>query len=305
MKFKNYCKQNGLFTKDASIATHLFMDGGMLSVDTQKLPEFLNTYVNCLVNGEVITLVEKLGKNCTMRFFMDIDKTDEIDDIITAGTKVIGMFPSVYQCTQRKGYHLIFNKEVTNKDAIEFGTKIKDELKTSRKNVVDLSVYNTGLRMIGSHKYCNVKHEYEHRSYMPMNDTSPITLDILKPSIVRIRPVIPNKEKNNSGPNERSHSTLNKYFKKLNNAFDNINVRNIQKLDNNTYCVSVESKFCININKEHTKNHVYFVIHKGQMYQKCHSNNMKTAGRLYNYCHCFKSMPVKLSQTDYNNIISI
>ena len=60
------------------------------------------------------------------------------------------------------------------------------------------------------------------------------------------------------------------------------------------YIVRTSSRFCLNINREHNSNHIYFYIDKSFAYQKCLCTCDTTAGRLYGKCMDYKSSGRKL-----------
>ena len=89
MSFKQFCSKQGFFTKNSDEATHLFMDGGKLNIPLEKYPLFLKSYHKAIVSQEPVSLVEKVGRNCEMRFFLDIDKCVEITEILDVSKSVL------------------------------------------------------------------------------------------------------------------------------------------------------------------------------------------------------------------------
>ena len=72
--FKSWCRRQGFC--NGSNLSHVFMDGGILSVPFDKLNEFYEMCIKCINNGEKIYVVEQ--KTDTYNFFVDIDyKVDE------------------------------------------------------------------------------------------------------------------------------------------------------------------------------------------------------------------------------------
>lgn len=55
------------------------------------------------------------------------------------------------------------------------------------------------------------------------------------------------------------------------------------------YIVRTSSRFCLNINREHHSNHVYYYIDKSFAYQKCMCTCDTTVGRQYGKCMDYKS----------------
>ena len=62
----------------------------------------------------------------------------------------------------------------------------------------------------------------------------------------------------------------------------------------NYYIISTLSHYCMNIKSEHTSNHVYFVINKSEIYQKCFSTNINEQ-QINGPCSNFKSNSKKIN----------
>ena len=65
--------------------------------------------------------------------------------------------------------------------------------------------------------------------------------------------------------------------------------------ENDTYVAQTDSKFCMNIDREHNSNHIYFCINKTDMYQKCFCRCDTTIGRKFGLCQDYKSAPRKIT----------
>lgn len=64
--------------------------------------------------------------------------------------------------------------------------------------------------------------------------------------------------------------------------------------DNNYYVVQTDSKFCLNVGREHNSNHIYFYMDKSFAYQKCFCTCDTTIGRKYGKCSDYKSSHRKI-----------
>tara|TARA_B100001996_G_C18624315_1_gene579098 strand:- start:540 stop:1361 length:822 start_codon:yes stop_codon:yes gene_type:complete len=238
------------------------MDGGKLYVSLEKLPLFLEKYFY-FIKKENICLTERLGRNIDMRFFLDIDlknKEDvdlDLDLLLDFTYKLLNMNPLILKCTQNKGYHLIYNKLVNYEDAKNLANQVYNEF----GSIVDTSVYNTGLRMIGSVKYSSDK--YENRSYKTYN----FTFDDLLLSIVRIK------------EHENDENTLCQYINNknkfllfdLSNIHQNylkIKVTKIKKYYSK-YFIYTDSKFCVNKDGFHKNAKIFFEFDGTFLKQKC------------------------------------
>ena len=153
--FRKKCTENGWWHwGDGAGATHLLMNGGKLRVPLEDTPVFLDTYLQCLHNGDSISLVEKLGPQCMMRFFLDLDKPQDgaLDEIRKFVEHRLERPVVVCRCTETSNVHLICNIPMTSSQAQGVAHEIVQALPRALTACIDHSVYNTGLRMIGSVK---------------------------------------------------------------------------------------------------------------------------------------------------------
>ena len=79
--FKKWCASQHY--NNATNLSHVLLDGGKLSVPSDRLPEFYEKYIDAVKSGEKLYVVEQ--KTSTYNFFIDIDYKDRdplsIDDI--------------------------------------------------------------------------------------------------------------------------------------------------------------------------------------------------------------------------------
>ena len=287
--FKQWCLMK-FSTSEAANATHIFMDKGKINVPTNDYPEFLRFYFHAIAY-ENISLVEKLGVGCIMRFFLDIDCKNNQEnfseilyDISTCANEAVGIVGDVYSCTEKQGIHIIYNKVVTCDSAIELASKISSNLSEGYKKYIDLSVYKTGLRMVGSTKYVSGK--VDTRVYLPMHND--FTFELLKRSIVRIKT---NVNINNSAINVSSGNIFENFI--ANEFGVSLKIITMKKLGNFISCTT-DSKYCINIGKNHKNSKVYYVfdLQKRSCYQKCFCPCLKPI--VFTSCKNFKSKPVNV-----------
>jgi hypothetical protein len=91
-------------------------------------------------------------------------------------------------------------------------------------------------------------------------------------------------------------SNLEEYVKRNFELHKIRNIRKVLKIDKkDMYIVFVDSKFCLNMNREHKSNNVYFVATKEGVSQKCFCMCKTTEGRKFGYCKDFKSTCKPLS----------
>lgn len=303
MNFKQYCFHNNLYTSNIEKTTHLFMDGGKLSVQSEDYPQFLLKYLESINRGEKISLVEKLGKNCEMRFFLDIDSYINIDNIIDISKKVLKCEDfSVFQCNKRHGIHIIFNKVVTNIEALNFCKTIKQLINNDEADHIDSSVYNTGLRMVGSIKYKDGKPI--DRFYLPIHyDTNDVLhMKDLKKSIVRIKTLDFQQEAICNECCESDFDVLKKYIMKIDSKYEYIKLTHMKMLKD-YFVIYTNSRYCTNIKKEHNSVGIYFVINpKRELYQKCFCPCKKLEDRIQGYCCSYKSVKIQIPKYVYSSI---
>jgi hypothetical protein len=293
MLFKTYCAKNGLYTKESGSATHLMMDGGKLEVNPQKYPDFLEKYFKSINKGEKLSIVEKLGKNCTMRFFLDLDfkkGSANLEKILQVANDVVKCEPTIFKCTQYCGYHIIYNTEVSMEDAEKKANDIKKKLDIKVGSTIDTSVYRSGLRMIGSLKYSHKTKSMENRWYTSIDEN--ITFDVLKSSIVRIKTTNEIDDEVYCIPCDQTH--YHKAMVKIHSEYKKARILGVKQF-NETMCIRTDSNFCTNIGGYHKSCHVYFVINKGNMSQKCFCSCRNSKGRRYSYCDSYISKSVRVS----------
>jgi len=296
MGFKQQCSH--FFTSNNDEATHLFMDGGKLHIPLESLISFYQLYISCINNNENISLVEKLGKNIEMRFFLDVDFKKHLDNIhifpelLNKSNEIVGINGTVFECSQHKGFHIIYNFPVSHSQAIELASKIK----VFFPKYIDLSVYSTGLRMLGSIKY--EKNLLVNRFY----GNKPLDFDSFKFSIVRLRKLESIPKAFNTTP---VSSNLHKVFQKISDQYKSINITKISyNYKFNSFTINTDCRFCTNKDDFHKNNKVYFVIDKKKyLVQKCLCRCIDS-NRVFNYCGNFTSKKVKVPISVYNELLS-
>lgn len=68
-------------------------------------------------------------------------------------------------------------------------------------------------------------------------------------------------------------------------------VRRVQKTDKDVYVIFVDSRYCLNLGREHKSNNVYFLAKKDGVYQKCFCTCNTVVGRKFGMCKDFRSAP--------------
>lgn len=179
--FKSWCDENGFLQKTPN-PSHVLLDGGCLQVRCDELEKFYAAYVDAVMRGEKVYVVEQ--KTPTYNFFVDLDyKADEglnmeaigeICKVICACVKRYGGRECIVSAAQAKpagdkiktGVHLNWPGMVVDQDiAVSLREYIISDLFGYNReapwgDIVDLSVYGdpvrrtkgSGFRMPWSHK---------------------------------------------------------------------------------------------------------------------------------------------------------
>lgn len=286
--FKQWCKEQNFFVNDRH--THTFMDGGKLYISLENLPSFLKQYFY-FVKKENISLTERVGKNVQMRFFLDVDlknKTQiDLESILEFTHNLTNTSPLILRCTEHHGYHLIFNFLVNYDEAVKLSKQVYDKF----GSCIDTSVYNTGLRMIGSVKFSS-KYKYENRSYI----TPDFTYDDLLLSIVRIKEIEP-QENILCNYITTSNQYLNFDLGSIHKMYSNIKITKITKFYSK-YFINTDCKFCTNKGGFHKNAKIYFEFDGTFLKQRCFCTC--NIHRLYGKCKQFKSKEVHVSISTKN-----
>ena len=72
----------------------------------------------------------------------------------------------------------------------------------------------------------------------------------------------------------------------------------------NYYIVSTNSKYCMNVDREHTGNHVYFIIDNYKLYQKCFSLKA-SSDQKFGLCKDYQSKPKILNKYMKNYLFNV
>lgn len=157
------------------IQTHLSFNKGKYNVPDEKFDEFYEKYFQALQQGESLYLIEKIN-DCNFKFFMDIDSSKDcqptdvdIQHVISSIKETItDLFENVefrYIVSKRDNkYHINFPTLVVNCDVAKCIVE-KLDINVEIKSCIDMSVYRTGLRMLGSRKKDDKKKQQVYNIY--------------------------------------------------------------------------------------------------------------------------------------------
>ena len=246
----------------AADATHLSLIGGKFRIDSLDL--FHRMYFK-MISSTPAYLVEKVRYPC--RWYIDVDKQDpahllnRLKDLLsTYGKRCVVSMPESHD-----GAHVVFPDIVvkTKEDAMRRTQALLQD------TPFDTSVYRSGLRMLGSKKSRTV-----NRVYAPvfgidadgnLADIDTCTLDHLKDSSIFCgpttsdpAPTTPDPAPTTSDPGSVSCMTADFGF--LHPEYANVCIQ-VQKVKQYINVMS-NSTYCMNIQRKHKSNRVYFVIYE-------------------------------------------
>lgn len=369
--FKKWCSQNNF--NNATNLSHVLMDGGVLSVPFDKLNEFHEKYIEAVLSGEDLFVVEQ--KSPKYNFFVDIDykderslTVDEIQDICKIicdkvkrhGGKecLISVSPPKKAGELTKtGIHLNWPEFVVNQaSALALREHILVALASVKSamdwnEIIDSSVYGSlerktkgsGLRMPWSKKMakhmacggqgcdkCNGKGKIIQVAYLPLfvYKHGPLStllkigqtpdLEILKMSSVRTNQTeytiveSPSKvikegtfseaQTRDEIQNDEIRSLIEDFVQKHMDGQGGAIITKIFK-HKDTYLVSTNSKYCENLKRSHSSNHIWFYVSGNVIAQKCFCRCETVRGRRDGFCKDFYGrkhlLPSKLVEKLY------
>jgi P4 family phage/plasmid primase-like protien len=340
MSFSKYLLQ---FTKNASSEqTHLSFNNGKYNVPDDKLDEFYKRYFNVISNvtndeRDSLYLIEKVY-NSNFAFFIDLDvpkrsgyklSDDDVFDVIAATQTVIrDMFVEnenllqtiVSKRVTAKGsnYHINFYNLIVNnaigKKIINEVLQKPDILQENVKESIDVSVYRTGLRLLGSKKVSKSSNEQKdtdgidsvYKIYNMENQTV-VELENLtfeqfakttvkrrsSSSISELKQTVKTSEKAVEKQIPVKGISNDKIKTEISTLLVNLKAQNESLKDYDTsvqriyakqnrlgifcYYVSINGKYCPFKNRQHERDvsPIYFEISINGIYMKCHDEECR------------------------------
>lgn len=347
---KGYCSPN----EHVKRFTHLCMDGGKLYIPLQSINEFWKMYAEGLNRGEEFYICEspKYLNESVRRFYCDFDfkELKEIDleymkKIVRLLNEVVnsyfGVELSIILCSTtckeiieekneekqkliKSGYHCIWpDLYLTETVSIQLCQILMDFLNEKESEftwnkILDLGVYKTGLRMIGSYKIIKIKNTKkrtkEYRRYTPVykypEDAEYFDGNYVKylcdcsiqnvfgaKSFPSIKPIGKNETfderevLNELNLYDAIRSYIRKYLPK---EWDE-EILDVTK-KSTWYFVRTKSRHCANIGGEHNSENIYFQIYTHGFVQKCFCRCDTLVGRKDGLCKNFQSKKYPLSE---------
>ena len=262
--------------------THVLMDGGILSVPPEETLQFYERYISLVNSGTKLYVVEQKTNN--FKFFVDFDykAPEKLEDpdllqfcsiiheaigspgrCVIARARVRNVGPSLL----KSGIHIHWpDLTVTRTEALNLRTKIITSLGDGPwDQVIDASVYGgSGLRMLWSHK------KPTGDPYIPWRSLDSPDLFPKEPNAETLG-LFAVRTDEVSKPAELLQNTghLEEFIQRYLEGQEKARVKKVQRNAHDGWFVQTDSKWCQNIRREHTSNHVWFSIHSGRICQKC------------------------------------
>ena len=266
------------------MTTHVSMNGGSFYVPNQDTLQFYETCISLIKTGTRLYMVEK--KTELFRFFIDFDYKSpeklEDEDLLQFCSIIHGTIPG--RCLIAKtrartigagliktGAHIHWPDLIVNKtEALNLRSKLILALGEGPwDSVIDSSVYSgSGLRMIWSHK------KPTGDPYFPWLGTDSdgkFTQTFSKEPNVETLALFAIRTEDVPRPNETldNNDSLEKFIQRYLEGQKRATVKKVQRHEHDGWFVQTDSKWCLNIHREHKSNHVWFSIHSGCISQKC------------------------------------
>lgn len=279
--------------------THLLLDGGTLTVKPEQEDEFYSEYVQDILNGESLYVVEK-KTTPYFRFFVDVDYVGEheldsvkitecIHGIVKLGPCVLARAKprQIPQKGLKTGLHIIWPESVVSRQkANSIRQMILDEMGSDWVSVFDPSVYaGSGLRMLWS-----LKNEEGSTPYIPWGECGDegrfVEYADKSPSVQHLRKfsIRTMKEGGECGDQKQQQlfstettEAIQEFIQKNVPGQDNTRILRITKWKKSEdFCLISDSKYCENIKRCHKGNHVCFRLTKqGILSQRCNDEECK------------------------------
>ena len=209
-------------------------------------------------------------------FFLDVD-FKKVDLSIAQKISLLDLWlPEeerwIARCTEWKGFHIVFpNRACSRAEAIALFETLPNP-----HNVLDASVYKTGLRILFAPK------PKEPRWYIPYEKRTKETRDALEqkvyPEFFITKPQ-PNNQKAQLISVPKRRSTRNK----------------LQRRSDGTLILLTYERECRNLKTGiHRSNHIYYEIKGNFKYQRCWCRCDTKENRKYGYCRNYRSEAIPI-----------
>lgn len=258
------------------------MDGGVLNIE--NIDKFNEDYIHDIRGNKKRCYVEK--RTPIFKFFIDYDYVGETplssDSIFrfakecmkyTRGECYISRTPPrQVKNGIKSGVHLHWPEMLVDSE------KAMSIIKNLPLDWIDPSVYNgSGLRMIWSHKYQGGVYYEPYKPWKRMSTNGTVSdlpsepcIDMLK--IFTIRTTEQKSEETYIESSDILQNHINKHMK----GYSDTKIKRIGRTrDGYGFYIQSDSKYCEYIKRNHSSNHVWFLIQGGKICSVCHDEQCK------------------------------
>lgn len=263
-------------------ATHVLMDGGILSVPPEETDEFFREYIQAIRDGTKLYVVEQ--KTTRFKFFIDFDYKDpeklSDEDILKFCEIIHGAIGSRGRCLVARtkhrpvkegiktGVHIHWpDFTVDRSEALRLRTEIILALGEGPwASIIDASVYGgSGLRMLWSHK------KPSGDPYIPWRELGSSREFSKEPSeeILKLFSVRTHTDDPRILTETVEVDGLDEFIQRRLMGQKNSTIKKVQRHAHDGWYAQTDSKFCENIRREHKSNHIWFAVQGGRISQRC------------------------------------
>ena len=281
--------------------THTLMNGGILFVPDEDMSAFFQLYIEQLKNSKLYVVEQKTG---IFKFFVDLDYKaveklkdeallaicDVIHDAIgrpgrcciaRAQPRPVKDPSGVHATLIKSGVHIHWpDFKVSKQEAIMARSKILLALPPVQEvdwaQVIDSSVYGgSGLRMLWSHKKPSGDPYIPWRELGGREFTKEPNAEILELFSIRCASYEHKSELDiDDAP---AAEPIEEFIQRYLPGQRRTQVKKIQRFEEgvDAWYVQTDSKYCERIKEEHRSNHVWFLLNKGRLTQRCFNDECK------------------------------
>jgi hypothetical protein len=273
--------------------THTLMDGGILFVLDEDMDHFFHVYIEELKKNKLYVVEQKTE---VFKFFVDLDYkapeklNDEFlikickclhDSIGRPGRCCIARAqPRPVKEGIKSGVHIHWpDFKVTKQQALSNRAKILLDLPDVEginwAQVIDSSVYGgSGLRMLWSHKKPSGDPYIPWRTLDGQDFSKEPNIETLSLFSIRCASNESMTEEELSAP---SSDSIEEFIQRYIPGQRRTQVKKIQRMEEggDSWYIQSDSKYCERIRDEHRSNHIWFLLSKGRVSQRCFNEECK------------------------------
>lgn len=275
--------------------THTLMDGGILFVLDEDMDHFFHVYIEQLKRNKLYVVEQKTQ---VFKFFVDLDykAPEKLDDefLLKICKSIHESVGSPGRCCIarahprpvkdsliKSGVHIHWpDYKVTKQQATVNRMKIILNLPPVEgvdwTQVIDSSVYGgSGLRMLWSHKKPSGDPYLPWRTLDGTEFSKEPNRDTLALFSIRCDSTETRVEEQ---LNDSTSDSIEEFIQRYLPGQRRTQIRKVQRMEegSDSWYIQSDSKYCERIRDEHKSNHVWFLLSKGRISQRCFNEECKT-----------------------------